>query len=95
MNPIVSIVLLMGMIESILMRRIESFVCTVEYCIYSICHSWRNCIPHMCSIYLHIIFASRKSIWSRVWLWLHHRISIQQEGKRGGGRLILPKIEPN
>ena len=60
MNPIVSIVLLMGMIESILMRRIESFVRTVEYCIYSICHSWRNCIPHMCSIYLHIIFASRK-----------------------------------
>ena len=25
----------------------------------------------------------------------HHRISIQQEGKRGGGRLFFPCIEPN
>ena len=24
-----------------------------------------------------------------------HRISIQQEGKRGGGRLFFPQIEPN
>ena len=27
--------------------------------------------------------------------WSHHRISIQQEGKRGGGRFFSTRIEPN